>query len=93
VSFATRHLRAGYRFSFRVTERTRISIAIARVAGRRRTLAGVLRLSARAGSNTLSFTGRLGGRQLGKGRYLAVISARDALRHRSNVRRLVFTIA
>lgn len=62
-------------FRFGVDQQARIDVAIRPLRGRKKV--GTLHLSAHAGSNELAFTGRVGGRWLGRGRYLATFTASD----------------
>jgi hypothetical protein len=69
----------------------RIRVARRR-AGRLRFLKGALRQRGHAGSNRLTFPGRLRGRPLKPGRYVLVAVATDAAGNASSRRRAAFRV-
>jgi len=82
ISARARH--RGATISFRMSHAANVAITIS-VRGRQRIGArrGTLRLRARRGLNRLAFSGRLGGRALAVGRYVAAITAASPSEHLS----------
>lgn len=77
-------------FKFRLSEQATVRIAVRRRGGRK---VGVLRRAGlRAGAHTVPFSGRIRGRRLRPGRYLAVLTATDAAGNRSRKRSVRFTV-
>ena len=74
----------GTRFRYTLSEAARVTLTIQRRRpGRRPRTVGTLRRSAKIGTNSTRFTGRIGTRALSPGRYQALIRASDSAGNRS----------
>lgn len=82
----------GTTFRFRGSEAGSAAITIQRKHGRRWKKVGTLRRRARAGANSVAFTGRLGKKALRAGGYRAVLTETDAAKNKSKARRLGFRV-
>lgn len=83
----------GTTFSFTLSAAADVRMVFARVAGRRRVPAGALTVAAARGRNRLAFDGVLpNGRRLGRGTFLATLTASGPNRARSTPSALRFTI-
>jgi hypothetical protein len=82
----------GTRFRFQLDGAATAAIVIERKRGRRFRPQGTLTRSAVAGLNRVRFTGRLGRRTLGPGRYRATLVATDAAGNASSAVRASFRI-
>jgi hypothetical protein len=80
----------GTRFSYSLSESAKVVVTIKRAHTRR--AAGRLTRSAKAGRNSLVFSGRIGRKALKRGRYSAAITATDAAGNRSAPRRVSFRV-
>ena len=87
-SSARRPAPVGTTFRWRLSEAARVTITISR----KRKVRGRLTARARAGRGSKSFSGRLKGKPLAPGRYLAVLVARDPSGQSSAPRRIAFKI-
>jgi hypothetical protein len=85
---AKRHKR-GTTFVFKLSERARVTIAIAKRSKNRVTLT---RSAAREGLNHVAFSGRTKRGRLQPGRYRATVRAKDAAGNRSKARTVTFTV-
>lgn len=82
--------RGATRFKFRLSERADVRIAMRRRGARKARV--LLRKGRPAGANTIAFSGRIRGRTLRPGRYVAVLTATDAAGNRSRKRVVRFTV-
>ena len=85
----------GTTFRFWLSERATLTLRVFRVAARpprRARLAGTLSRRFGPGHGALPFSGRIGGRALGPGRYRVSLRARDSAGNLSVARELSFTI-
>ncbi|HMJ02162.1 MAG TPA: PKD domain-containing protein, partial [Conexibacter sp.] len=89
---SARRVPVGTRFRFRVSEAGSAAIAIQRKRGRRWKKVATLRRTARAGTNSVAFSGRLDKKALRAGGYRAVLTETDAAKNRSKPRRLGFRV-
>ena len=70
-------------FRIKLSKAARVKIAIKRAT---------LKRAAHKGANRIAFSGRVGGKRLKPGRYVATITATDTAGHRSKPRRLRFSV-
>jgi hypothetical protein len=82
----------GTTFRFKASEPGSAAIGIQRKQGRRWKKLATLRRVARAGVNSVPFSGRLGRKALGPGAYRAVLTTTDAAKNKSKPRRLGFRV-
>jgi DNA-binding beta-propeller fold protein YncE len=85
--------KTGSSLRFKLSERSDVTIAIQRRAGRRwRKVATLVRPRLAAGKAKIVFTGKIGKRTLKPGRYRAVVTAKDQAGNRSKPRTALFAI-
>jgi hypothetical protein len=82
--------RRATRFKFRLSERADVRITIRRRGARKARV--LLRKGRSAGANTIAFNGRIRGRRLRPGHYVAVLEATDPAGNRSRKRSVRFTV-
>jgi hypothetical protein len=82
----------GTKLVLTLSEDARVTFTVDRRKGEKRTRVGKIRLSAHAGRNTRRIKGRVNGKLLRTGSYIARVTAVDAAGNRSVERRLSFRV-
>jgi hypothetical protein len=82
----------GTKLVLTLSEDARVTFTVDRRKGKKRTRVGKIRLSAHAGRNTRRIKGRVNGKLLRTGSYIARVTAVDAAGNRSVERRLSFRV-
>ena len=83
--------RVGTTFRYLLTEGGAAKIVIAQQRGAKRAM-GTLTRKSRKGTNSIVFSGRIGGRALKPGKYKATLTVADTAGNRSKPKTLVFTV-
>src|SRR5687768_15468375 len=89
---AARRAPVGTTFRYMLSAPATVTVAIQRSRGRRWVKAATLQRAGRLDANRLRFSGRIGRRKLGPGRYRAVFTAADAGGNRSSGARVGFRV-